>query len=184
MLVLTSLRQVPRMAVDVLNISGAIVKQTAIALFNEVNNMNENFPLDNIFVGKGSAEESILLQVGQSSSGLTLNKILIQDILPPIVDLTPFKVKSVQVAKELGPKDVKRFNNRYGAFMVADEIDVLQSANNYPIELVRDWVLLCRVLGFYELDIGDVTLAKVDDIMYVSVNATHGIYSGYIEVRV
>ena len=93
-------------------------------------------------------------------------------------------MKSVQVAKELGPKDVKRFNNRYGASMVADEIDVLQSANNYPIELVRDWVLLCRVLGFYELDIGDVTLAKVDDIMYVSVNATHGIYSGYIEVRV
>lgn len=172
------------MSVDVLNITLDDVKLAAIDMHNQINNRSENISLNHATITKAPLENTLFMNTGSRGVGVLMDKILLQDILPSVIDLRPFLTPIVSVAKEFGPEDVDGFNKRYNAEMLAVEKDILQSATNLDVELIKNWVLLCRVLGFFELDIGDVTLFMAEGKMYVSVNPTHAIYSGYVEVLV
>lgn len=172
------------MSVDVLNITLSDVKLAAVDMHNQINGRSDNIPVDHVTVTKAPIEDALYMNTGSRGVGVIMDKILLQDILPSVVDLRPFKIPTVSVGKEFGPEDVDGFNNRYNAEMLAVEKDILKSATNFDIELLKNWVLFCRVLGFFELDVGDVSLFMAEGKMYVSVNPTNAIYSGYVEVLV
>lgn len=172
------------MSVDVLNITLDDVKLAAVDMFNQVNNRVENISLERVTIAKAPIENTLYMNTGERGIGVLMDKILLQDILPTPFDLTPFKTPNAGVAKELGSEDVTNFNKRYNAEIITAEKDILQSPTNLDVELLKNWVLFCRALGFFELDIGDVSLFMAEGKMYVSVNPTHAIYTGYVEVLV
>lgn len=172
------------MTVDVLNITLDDVKRAAVDMHNQINNRSENIPVSHMTITKAPIEDALYLNTGSRGVGVIMDKILLQDILPSVVDLRPFLTPSVSVGKEFGPEDIDVFNKRYNAEMLAVEKDILQAATTFDVDLLKNWVLFCRVLGFFELDVGDVTLFMAEGKMYVSVNPTNAIYSGYVEVLV
>ena len=172
------------MAVDVLNITLDDVKMAAVDMYNQVNGVQENISLEHTTVSKAPQEETLYMNTGARGVGVLMDKILLQDILPTRFDLRPFKDQVSMQGKELDSDDVDTINNKYNAEIVTAERDILKSPTNLSKETLINWVLFCRVLGFFELDIGDVTLTEVEGMMYVSVNPTHAIYYGFVEVLV
>lgn len=172
------------MSVDVLNITLDDVKVAAVDMYNQINNRSENISTQNATIVKAPMEDTLYMNTGERGVGLLMDKILIQDILPTNFDLRPFKEHYLNHAREFGPEDVEAFNKRYNAEMITAEKDILKAPTNVDKELLKDFVLFCRALGFFELDIGDVSLFMAEGKMYISVHPTNAIYAGYVEVLV
>lgn len=172
------------MSVDVLNITLDDIKVAAVDMYNQLNGLKENISVSNSVIVKAPQENTLYMNTGTRGVGVLMDKVLLQSILPAVFDLRPFKETYVSVGTVLTPETVGVVNDRYNAEMVTGERDILKSPTPYDKETLINWVLFCRALGFFELDVGDVTLSTVEGKMYVSVNPTHAIFHGYVEVLV
>lgn len=171
------------MTVDVVNINDRDVKRHVISLFEKANNITVTGDTDNLGLLQVTDAES-MLQDMSTRNGVLFKKIPLGSILPKTLDLRPFKTKTEGKAPELQPKDVSAFNTKYGSELVAEEKDILSGQTPFTVEQVKDFVLFCRVFGFFELDISDVTLIHYDGVMNITPNHTHKLYTGSIEVLV
>ncbi|EBY9764020.1 hypothetical protein D5W64_12980 [Salmonella enterica subsp. enterica serovar Saintpaul] len=171
------------MSVDVINISGRRIKKLILNVYNRTNGSKLNADLDK-FVLEPVGDDKVLLQDPITKRGVLFSKINIATLFPNNIDISPFKNRLVYSRQPMSVNDVECFNEKHGETIVSGEMDILKSPTGFPIDDVRDFVLFCRVFGFYELDVGDVTLIRSGDILYISVNETHPVYYGVLEVKV
>lgn len=172
------------MSIDIVNVSKLQLKRIVLSLFNELNQTNVDVPLSNLVFEKTPAEGKVLLQNPTSKMGVLLNKINIQDLFPKMINLRPFTQAEEGNAILLEQADVPTLNAKHATELVTDEADILNAATSFDNALVKKFVLFCRVFGFYELGIGDVTLNMQDDVLTIMVVPTNTVFTGYVEVLV
>lgn len=171
------------MSVDVINVSGMRIKRLILDVYNKTNNSNMNADLEK-YVLEPVGDDKVILQDPMTKRGVVFNKIDLSRVFPPNLDIRPFKNKLEHTEGSMSVAGAERFNEKHSGYLVDPEVDILKSPTGFPVEDVKEFILFCRVFGFYELDIGDVTLIRTDDIFYISVNATHPVYYGVLEVKV
>lgn len=172
------------MSVDIVNVSSTQIKRMALSLFNEVNGTNVDVPLSDLVFEKSPAEGKMLLQNPATKSGVLLSKINIQDLFYKSLSISNFTGEQVGNVPVLGRSDIEALNDKHSTQLVVEEADILNVPTSLDAELVKKFILFCRVFGFYELGIGDVTLNMYDEKMVISVVPTHAVFTGHIEVRV
>lgn len=172
------------MSLDIINVSDAQLKRLGLSIFNRVNQRDVDVPLSDLVFEKTTDNDKVLLQNPMTKSGILMKKIALQDIFPAGINLRPFKIRFVKNAQEMTADDVAMINERHATDIVTIEADILDNPTSYDIELVKDFVLFCRVFGFYELGISDVTLNKYDGKLTIMVVPTHTLFTGYIEVLI
>lgn len=171
------------MSVDVINISGKRIKKLILNVYNRTNESKLNADLDK-FVFEPVGDDKVLLQDPITKRGVLFSKINIKTLFPDNIDISPFKNNLSYSRQPMSVSDVDRFNEKHNENIVNEEMNILKSPTGFPIDDVKEFVLFCRVFGFYELDVGDVTLIRSNDILYISVNETHPVYYGVLEVKV
>lgn len=171
------------MSVDVINISSRRIKRILLSVYNRANETQLSADLDK-FVLEPVGDDKVLLQDPITKRGVLFGKINIKTLFPNNIDISPFKNNLSYSREPMRVSDVDRFNEKHNEDIVSEEMDILKSPTGFPIDDVKEFVLFCRVFGFYELDVGDVTLIRSGDILYISVNETHPVYYGVLEVKV
>lgn len=172
------------MNIDIVNVNKLQLKRIVVSLFNELNQTNVDVPLSNLVFEKTPAEGKVLLQNPSSKMGVLLNKINLQDLFPKMINLRPFSEPLDANATLLKQIDVAALNAKHATELVTEEADILNAPTSFDTELVKKFVLFCRVFGFYELGIGDVTLNMQDDVLTIMVVPAHTVFTGYVEVLV
>lgn len=172
------------MTVDVINVDASHLKEVAISLFNSENNMKSTIPLSSLEFRKTADANKVLLQDPVSKAGIVMSKINIATIFPTVLDLRPFKNVIYNTAKKIDGTQVDKFNNKYNTDLIVEESDILDTRTAYDPELVKHYVLFCRVYGFHQLKLSECSLSIVEDKLYISVNSTHELFTGYLEVLV
>lgn len=178
------------MTVDIISISSLDCKESAVTLANDVNDKELSInPAALQPIPAGGQYKSLLMDP-VTRLGLLIKKVKLQDIFPSPIDIKPF---SKSTGSQLPPfnkgeesiaGDVASFNAKHGSELLHVEKDILNNPSSYPKEWVRDFVQFCRVTGFFDLGIADVTLSKSDNVLMISVVETNTLYAGQIEVLV
>lgn len=171
------------MSIDVINVTAAHIKQLIVDLFNKINKVNSAPDLEHLSVEKLS-DNKVMLQNPMSHTGVVFNKIHLNNLFPDIVTLRNFKEGLSNQAPILEAEHVDKFNTKHNRILTSVEMDILRTPTTAPLDVVKDFILFCRVFGFYELDIGDVTLMSQEGKLIISVNPTNKLFTGYIEVLV
>ncbi|QYN79981.1 hypothetical protein PQD71_gp088 [Kosakonia phage Kc263] len=172
------------MSIDIVNVSETRLKKLAISLFNQVNKTDVDVPLTDLSFERTTIDGKVLLQNPSTKTGVIMNKIRIEDLFPKTLDLRPFMTTFVKNAPVLASTDVDALNQRHATVIALQEANLLNSATMFDEALVKKFILFCRVFGFYELGIGDVTLNEYDGKMGIAVVSTHALFTGYLEVLV
>lgn len=171
------------MSVDVINIGSERIKRYALDLYNKANQSNIEMDVDRLTF-ESVGDDKVMLQDTVTKRGVLISKISLQSLFPNVIDLRPFKHNRLTALGIMHPTNAAHFNEKHEATLVDPEINILKSSTGFPIEDIKEFILFCRVFGFYELDIGDVTLIRSNDTLYISVNDTHALYTGVLEVKV
>lgn len=171
------------MSVDVINIGSERIKRYALDLYNKANQSNIEMDVDRLTF-ESVGDDKVMLQDTVTKHGVLISKISLQGLFPNTIDLRPFKHNRHTALGIMHPTNATHFNEKHEATLVDPEVNVLKSSTGFPIEDIKEFILFCRVFGFYELDIGDVTLIRSNDTLYISVNDTHALYTGVLEVKV
>lgn len=171
------------MSVDVINIGSERIKRYALDLYNKANQSNIEMDVDRLTF-ESVGDDKVMLQDTVTKRGVLISKISLQGLFPNVIDLRPFKHNRHTALGIMHPTNTTHFNEKHEATLVDPEVNILKSSTGFPIEDIKEFILFCRVFGFYELDIGDVTLIRSNDTLYISVNDTHALYTGVLEVKV
>lgn len=172
------------MSVDIINVSLNHIKQIPIDVFNNVNKTQVSPPLTDLDFQSTGEDGTVLLNNPTCKGGVVINKIALDQLFSKEVDLRPFIKGSNRKTSELFANQVDDFNTKHSTEVVMVEANILNAPTVFDVELVKNFVLFCRVFGFYELGIGDVNLNQNDGKMIISVPSTHKLFTGYIEVLV
>lgn len=172
------------MNVDAVNISDTHLKQLGITIFNHLNNTNSTIPPSSLVFLKTGSSDKVLLQNPITKVGVLMNKISLSDLFPKTLDIRPYK-KGVEIKKKILDEEGARIlNDKYATNVVVIDPNVLNTSTAFDIDTVRDFFTFCRVFGFYTLSLDDVHLNSVDGKLVISVNSTHDVFTGFIEVLV
>lgn len=172
------------MSIDIVNVNGSRLKKMALNLFNRLNGTDADVPLTDLIFERTTIDGKVLLQNPSTKTGVIMDKIRLEDIFPKTLDLRPFMAKFVKNSPALDATDVTKLNERHSTIIAVEEANILNSITPFDTELVKKFVLFCRVFGFYELSIGDVTLNETNGKMGISVVSTHPVFTGHLEVLV
>lgn len=172
------------MSVDIINVNQLHLKRMALSLFNELNGTAVDVPLSNLVFEKTPATGKVLLQNPTTKTGILMNKINIKDLFPKTLNIQPFLSALEGNATVLDDTDVSGLNSKHSTELVTQEADILNVPTSFDTEVVKLFVLFCRVFGFYELGIGDVTLNRREDTLTIMVVPNHTVFTGYVEVMV
>lgn len=170
------------MTADLINITSTEIKQHAIELYSSANGCRVTANPDSLEVER-LTDDLAMLQNPSTKTGVIFKKINIADIFPVNIDLTPYRGLYCH-NRVIEGDDVDSFNKSHEAVLVSREVDVLKARTSYSKRDLANFVLFCRVLGFYELDIGSVTLIDYHGKLRIQVNQGNKLFTGFIEVTV
>lgn len=171
------------MSIDIINVNGRHTKQLAVDAFNRVNGINANPDFRQLEFESSSVEGTVILHNPSTQKGVVANKISLGDLFPKTVDLRPFKTRTGNLPE--ATKDaVQLINAKHNTELAHVGKDVFKGRTNITEEEAKNFLLFCRVFGFYELDVSDFTIFSYDGKMAMSVNPSHKLYTGFIEVLV
>ena len=177
------------MIADINLINERILKQLFIYQLNKVNRSNLQIDVDSVHFAKTSGNK-VLLRDNSSPAGVVVNKISINDLFGEELDLSQFKnLKVIQQIKggfyqnELG-EVINNFNSKMSKVTVTEQNDVVEGFRGIPEEILNDFVLFCKVTGFFGLKAKDVSLTKEDNVLTIEVPSTHLLFSGQLKVLV
>lgn len=168
------------MTVDVISISREDIRNYAVDLYETANGCRATVDVS-FLEPERICETTSMLQNPTTKSGVLIKKINIADLFPNTVDITPYKA-SQGVLTIMEGDDASSFNEKHGRRLVSPEMDVLKSQTPFAVEDVKDFLLFCGVYGFWELDIGSVTLVRHNGNLRIQVNQGNKLFCGSIEV--
>ena len=177
------------MIADINLINENILKQVFINKLNKVNNSNLQIDLDSVHFAKTS-DNRVLLRDNSSPAGVVVNKICLTELFGEELDITQFKTLKVNqqikgdfYQNELG-EVINNFNSKMSKVTVTEQNDVVEGFRGIPEEILNDFVLFCKVTGFFGLKAKDVSLTKEDNVLTIEVPSTHLLFSGQLKVLV
>lgn len=177
------------MSVDIVNINEHFIKKSVISLVEMVNDAN----LSGIDTGMVNFKhldfnDSLLLTDGFSNLSIVGDKIDIVNIFPPNIDLQQFKQSwtnsnhTPEITENV-QEEINNFNQLYPDLRLALIADETVIPEGIDVELAKDFILFCKVTGFYELNLTDVSITREGEKVTFSVVSTHPVYKGFIEVK-
>jgi hypothetical protein len=169
---------------DVLGVTNLHLKQIGVEAFNKLNEKNVQLILPQLNYVRTGDKDKVLLQDTVTKSGVVISKINIADIFPEIVSIQELKVKQICTALPVYEGYADKMNSRYSVNVVSEQIELINANTSLEIGLIRDFVMFCRVYGFFELKINDVNLVKNEDKLIIVVNENHTLFTGRLEVLV
>lgn len=136
-----------------------------------------------------SGDNNILVRDIDNPAGVLISKLDLATMLPDELDLRPFKNNPSQQLTAEWPQTsleafVSHFNKDLHCELVGIEHDVLVRPTRYSKELLKEFILFCRVYGFWQLDSMDFDMNMDGEYLYLTVVATHERYTGHIKVRI
>ncbi|QGH71950.1 hypothetical protein N1M2_87 [Klebsiella phage N1M2] len=170
------------MTVDVISISREDIRNYVVDLYEIANGCRATVDTSSLEPER-ICDGTTMMQNSQTKSGVLINKINIADLFPNTIDITQYKAPHGVLSVMQGD-DADSFNNKHGKLLVSPEMDVLKSQTPFAVEDIKDFILFCRVYGFWELDIGSVTLIRYNGKLRIQVNQGNKLFHGFIEVTV
>ena len=177
------------MIADINLINENILKQVFINKLNKVNNSSLQIDLDSVHFAKTS-DNRVLLRDNSSPAGVVVNKICLTELFGEELDLSQFKplkvnqqIKGNFYQNELS-EVINNFNSKMSKVTVTEQNDVVEGFRGIPEEILNDFVLFCKVTGFFGLKAKDVSLTKEDNVLTIEVPSTHLLFSGQLKVLV
>ena len=177
------------MIADINLVNERILKQLFIYQLNKVNHSNLQIDVDTVHFAKTSGNK-VLLRDNSSPAGVVINKISINDLFGEEVDLRQFKNLKVnqQIKGNFYQDELSRVINDFNAKMskvtVTEENDVIEGFRGVPEDILNDFVLFCKVTGFFGLKAKDISLTKEDSVLTIEIPSTHLLFSGQLKVLV
>lgn len=177
------------MIADINLVNDRILKQLFIYQLNKVNHSNLRIDVDTVHFAKTS-DNRILLRDNSSPAGVVINKISINDLFGEELDLSQFKTLKVnqQIKGSFYQDELNRvisdFNTKMSKVTVTEENDVIEGFRGVPEDILNDFVLFCKVTGFFGLKAKEVSLTKEDNVLIIEIPNTHLLFSGQLKVLV
>lgn len=176
------------MNIEISNVCQDRVKEVAINQQRGYCSHELNIQKDNISLVR-SGGNHILVKDTDSSAGVLINKLDLATMFPDVIDIRPFKkLEGGQATTEYSPEAtsafVSEFNKELECELLLTNCDVLKRPTRYTVELLREFVLFCRVYGFWQLDASDLDMCIDNDVLHIAVVNTHEHYTGNIKVQI
>ncbi|MGL4614332.1 MAG: hypothetical protein ACRCVV_10640 [Shewanella sp.] len=177
------------MIADINLVNERILKQLFIYQLNKVNHSNLDIDVDSVHFAKTS-DNRVLLRDNSSPAGVVINKISINDLFGEELDLSQFKNLKVnqQIKGSFYPDELNRvlsdFNTKMSKVTVTEENDVIEGFRGVPEDILNDFVLFCKVTGFFGLKAKEISLTKEDNVLTIEIPSTHLLFSGQLKVLV
>lgn len=177
------------MIADINLVNERILKQLFIYQLNKVNHSNLQIDVDSVHFAKTSGNK-VLLRDNSFPAGVVINKISINDLFGEELDLSQFKNLKVnhQIKGNFYPDELNRvlsdFNTKMSKVTVTEENDVIEGFRGVPEDILNDFVLFCKVTGFFGLKAKDISLTKENNVLTIEIPSTHLLFSGQLKVLV
>lgn len=176
------------MNIEISNVCQDRVKEVAIGQQRAYCSHELNIQKDAISLVR-SGNNHILVKDTDSNAGVLISKLDLGTMFPDVIDIRPFKkLNRTQVTAEYPPEAartlVSEFNKELECELLLVDCDVLKRPTQYTAELLREFILFCRVYGFWQLDASDLDMCIDNDVLYISVVNTHEHYTGNIKVQI
>ena len=178
------------MNVNLVTAFGATVKSSILSVMNEYNDIRTNVPVSNVEFFHSSDKHTLLKEL-TTTAGVLVNKISISSLLPSKLDITSFK--NIDKARfrlqsdfeiEVLQKKILDFNEKREIPLIGLKESECVNKLDVPEDTWNDFILFCRVYGFWILNAEELVLNKIDDTLFIGVVPTHPIYKGSVEVKV
>ena len=117
-------------------------------------------------------------------------RLSINDLFGEELDLSQFKnLKVNQQIKGSFYQDelsavINDFNTKMSKVTVTEENDVIEGLRGIPEDILNDFVLFCKVTGFFGLKAKDISLTKQDNVLTIEIPSTNLLFSGQLKVLV
>lgn len=177
------------MTIELSNISAERIGELVVNAVNEANNLNIQIDPGQLSMVRVAGKYILVKDIGDNA-GVLMSKIDIKTLFPKLIDLRPFKSRThiPQIPRSDTPEAVEQLRNaskhKDGSFLVGTGHNVLANPTPHESPCLRDFILFCRVTGFWELDSIDVSLGYSNDKLLLTVVESHPVYIGSIEVLV
>ena len=178
------------MSVGLIDISDKAIQGAVIRVLNELNETTLQVDLDTLEFVPGSDSYLTLLE-GGVRAGVLIGKVNISELFVSNLDLGPFKQRSLIKQQVRSEYELNEAQTLVSDFNNSRDIPLLQLApDGYDVpegiaeDVAKDFLLFCRVFGFWELNFQNTILNKQDGILHISVVETHPVYTGSLEVLV
>lgn len=194
------------MNIDITTVCEKRVKSTISWVVNKANETQLQLDVDQLSF-LPSSDQRVLVKDISSSAGVLISKVDIAHLFSDLLDLKQFKnvdKSNHQVIPDLSPELLTRrvsdFNQKRKFVMVNEPKELIGPFSEPDETLIRDFILFCKVTGFWLLSPDDVILGRtqrevatdddddgmsyIESLLSISVVATHPDYRGTIEVLV
>ncbi|QDH47162.1 hypothetical protein PQC07_gp183 [Aeromonas phage D3] len=178
------------MNIEISTICRKRLKRSVICLYNDLTDDTLDVAVDPLTLHNHN-DSCILVKDGLSHGGLLVDKIDLKDLFPGTLDIRHYKGQNKdhhQVVMDTSQEGLNRFINDFSAKHDCDMVGLNHPLLNDPVsyskELLRNFVLFCRLHGFWELDAVDLSLHMDEEKLYMTVVKTHPVYTGSIEVLI
>lgn len=192
------------MNIDITSICERRLKSTFAWVVNKVNDAELELDVDQLSLNP-SSDKRILVKDVSSPSGVLVSKVDISNLFSDTLDLRPFK--NIDKSKHQTNRDLsqEQLVNRVNSFNKARKFQMVTVSGDYSgnfaetdEELLSNFFLFCKVVGFWELNPDDVTMVKtitevpsdddgmsfIEERIVMTVVGTHPYYCGTIEVLI
>lgn len=192
------------MNIDITSICERRLKSTFAWVVNKVNDTELELDVDQLSLNP-SSDKRILVKDVSSPSGVLVSKVDISNLFSDTLDLRPFK--NIDKSKHQTNRDLsqEQLVNRVNSFNKARKFQMVTVSGDYSgnfaetdEELLSNFFLFCKVVGFWELNPDDVTMVKtitevpsdddgmsfIEERIVMTVVGTHPYYCGTIEVLI
>lgn len=177
------------MIADINLVNERLLKQMFIYQLNKVNNSQLQIDPDDVHFAK-TGNNLILLRDNHTPAGVVITKIDLSTLFGEQIDIRSFKdlklnnqIKGNFYSNEL-ESVINDFNSKMSKVTVTEENDVIEGFKGVPENILNDFVLFCKVTGFFGLKAKDIGLTKEDDVLTIEVPKTHLLFSGQLKVLV
>lgn len=192
------------MNIDITSICERRLKSTFAWVVNKVNDAELELDVDQLSLNP-SSDKRILVKDVSSPSGVLVSKVDISNLFSDALDLRPFK--NIDKSKHQTNQDLsqEQLVNRVNSFNKARKFQMATVSGDYSgnfaetdEELLSNFFLFCKVVGFWELGPDDVTMVKtitevpsdddgmsfIEERIVMTVVGTHPYYCGTIEALI
>lgn len=178
------------MSIQLMNVFDLTVKRDLVNGFNEFNSEERTPVLEYTFFHEVGPEHLSLME-GTTHAGFVSNKIEVTHLLPPKLSIRDFKGEkkhNSQIPMLTDKAAILELVSCFNSSRDIQNADIEQRYQMLPETLTedvfRDFMLFCKVYGFWVLTWEEVSLLKQDGVLYISVDHTHSTYKGTLEVLV
>lgn len=167
------------------SITADVVKRGIIKTYNAQNGfkLGINPPLLNT-MDSNEPMKGYVVDV-MTKRAIAFGKVDLGKLIDPNIDISGFKDidTTTHQLSELTPDEVASYNQQLGINLLSVYENNFSTLSDHEMDTLKKYAVFCRVAGFFELDIGEVTLQSEEGKLIIAVHNNHPLFYGYVEVK-